>query len=229
MKRGKKYRKMQENFEDKEYPLSKAIKVAKNSSYTKFTGSMELHLAMKTPKDKDPKSIKGSFSLPNPVQTNDDIKIVVFCPKEDVEAAKKAGAVEAGLEDLVKKIQDGWSDFDMVLAVPQVMGQIAVLGKQLGPKGLMPNPKTGTLVDSVDDIAKTIEEFKKGKTNFACDETGVVHLVVGKTDTDDEKIAENVRFAIEQVAEVVGKNPESLYKSIFLSPTMGAGVKVGEY
>lgn len=222
MKRGKKYKKMIEDFEDKVYSLDEAIKKAKETSYSKFPGSIEVHIAMNLPKDKEAKSIKGSFSLPHPVKTESS-KVVVFCQKDQAEKAKKAGAVEAGLEDLIKKVQGGWMDFDVAIATPDVMGQIAVLGKQLGPKGLMPNPKTGTLVD---DVVKAIGEFQKGKTKFACDESGVVHLVAGKVDTDDAKVKENILFIVKSVADVIGKTPESLLKSLSLAATMGAGVKV---
>lgn len=213
---------MIKDYKDKEYNLDEAIKKAKETSYTKFPGSIELHFAMTLPKDKEAKSIKGSFALPHPVKT-EEVKVIVFCEKDQVENAKKADAVEAGLEDLIKKIQDGWMDFDIALAVPSVMPKIAVLGRQLGPKGLMPNPKTGTLVE---DITKAIGEFKKGKTKFACDEGGVVHLVVGKVDTDDKKIEENIGSAIKEIAAVIGKAPSALVKSVALSATMGAGVKV---
>ena len=117
-KRGKKYEKKVKNVEKTLYSLNDAIKNAKKNSYSKFEGSIDLHLVIKLPSDKDPKSIKGSISLPHTVKKH-KVKAIVFCPKEDVEKAKKAGAVEAGLEDLVKKIQDGWSDFDVAIAEPQ--------------------------------------------------------------------------------------------------------------
>jgi len=221
-KRGKKYKKMIKDFKDKTYTLDEAIKKAKETSYTKFPGSIELHFAMTLPKDKEAKSIKGSFALPHPVKT-EEVKIIVFCEKDQAEKAKKSGAIEAGLDDLIKKIQDGWMDFDIALAIPSVMPKIAVLGKQIGPKGLMPNPKTGTLVE---DVEKAIKEFQKGKTKFACDEGGVVHLVVGKVDIDDKEIRKNISTAIKEIAAVIGKTPDSLVKSIALSATMGAGVHV---
>jgi len=220
--RGKKYREMKKGFEDKPYPVAEAIKKAKSTSYSSFPGSIELHFAMTLPKDKEAKSIKGSLSLPHPV-TVKEMKIIVFCEKDMAEAAKKAGAIEAGLDDLIKKIREGWIDFDIALATPTVMGQIAVLGKELGPKGLMPNPKTGTLVE---DVEKAIAAFKKGKTKFTCDGGGVVHVVVGKVDTEDEKVLENIRCALTTISDVIGKPFDILVKSVVLSPTMGSGVKV---
>ena len=194
-KRGKKYREMKKKLEDREYSLDEAIKTVNDSSYSSFPGTLELHLSVNLPKDKEAKSVKGSLSLPHTVSVKES-KIIVFCEEDMAGTAKKAGAVEAGLEDLMNKIKDGWSDFDIALATPSVMGQIAVLGKELGPKGLMPNPKTGTLVD---DVKKGVEEFKKGKTKFACDDGGTVHVAVGKVDSDDKEIVENVKYVLQAV------------------------------
>lgn len=220
--RGKNYRDVLTKVEHKPYALPDAIKKAKEVSYSTFPASIELHFAMVLPKDKEAKSIKGSLSLPHPIKT-EEVHIIVFCEKDDIDAAKNAGAIEAGLDDLIKKVQDGWSDFDVALAKPSVMGQIAVLGKQLGPKGLMPNPKTGTLTT---DIVQSIGEFKKGKTKFASDAGGVVHIVVGKADVDNEKIAENINAALTAIADTLNKPLPTLVKSITLSPTMGPSVNV---
>jgi large subunit ribosomal protein L1 len=221
-KRGKKYRAMMEQFKDGEFPVSEAIEKAKKHSYSSFPGTISVHFAMNLPKDKEPKSIKGTVSLPHPISAA-DTRVIVFCKEELAEKAKKSGAVEAGLEDLIKKVQEGWSDFDVALATPDVMGDIAILGKELGPKGLMPNPKTGTLVE---DPAKAVEEFRKGKSKFTCDEGGVVHVAVGKVDTDTSAIEENVRYTLQTIADTIGKPIQSLAKSITLSPTMGPGVTV---
>jgi large subunit ribosomal protein L1 len=221
-KRGKKYTAMMEQFKVGEYPLSEAVEKAKKHSYSSFPGTISVHFAMTLPKDKETKSIKGTVSLPHPISTA-DTRVIVFCKEDRAEEAKKAGAIEAGLEELVKKVQEGWSDFDVALATPDVMGEIAVLGKELGPKGLMPNPKTGTLVE---DPAKAVEEFRKGKTKFICDEGGVVHVAVGKIDTDTGAVEENVRYTLQTIADTIGKPVQSLAKSITLSPTMGPGVTV---
>lgn len=221
-KRGKKYTKMIKNFKDKEYSLEEAVKVAKTTSFSKFPGSLELHLGISLPKDKEAKSVKGAVALPHTVSKK-ETKIVVFCEKEDAVKAKAAGAVDAGLEDLLKKVQGGWMDFDVVLATPSVMAKIAVLGKNLGPKGLMPNPKTGTLTT---DVEATIGEFKKGKTKFACDDTGAIHMVVGKVDSSDSDVLENIQVAIKGISDTIGKPAASLLKSVTISPTMGAGVRV---
>lgn len=220
--RSKKYKAAINGYEDKKYPLAEAIKKAKQTSYSKFPGSIELHFSLTLPKDKEAKSIKGSLTLPYPVSVK-ETRIIVFCEKDKAESAKKAGAIEAGLEDLVKKVKDGWMAFDVALASPTVMAQIAILGKELGPKGLMPNPKTGTLTD---DFDQAIQEFKKGKTKWTCDESGGVHVAVGKIDTDDEKIIANVKTTLQVVAGTIGKSLDQLLKTVTLSPTMGVGVKV---
>lgn len=219
---GKKYAAILKTFEDKPYPLAEAVKKVKSVSFSKFPGSIELHVSLTLPKEKEAKSVKGTLSLPHPVSMK-ETRVVVFCEDKDAENVKKLGAIEAGLDDLVKKIKGGWMDFDVALASPTVMAKIAVLGKELGPKGLMPNPKTGTLTN---DFEKAIAEFKKGKTKWACDVSGGVHVVVGKVDTDDEKIVENIQSALNTIADTIGKPLSTMLKTITLSPTMGPGVKV---
>ncbi|MBN1618269.1 50S ribosomal protein L1 [Candidatus Dojkabacteria bacterium] len=220
--RGKKYKKITENVTKSELSVIEAIKNVKKQAYTSFASSIDLHVSLNLPKDKDSKSIKASVSLPNPV-SQEDSKIIVFCEKDDIKSAKDAGAIDAGLEDLVKKVQEGWTDFDIVLATSEVMPKIAILGKALGPKGLMPNPKTGTLVT---DIKKGVEEFKKGKTKFSCDEGGVVHFKVGTTEMEDDKVKNNIDSAIKAIREAVGKNSPTLLKTIVIAPTMGPSVKI---
>lgn len=222
-KRGKKYEdKAKDSIEKTLYSLSDGIQKVKKNSYSKFDGSIDLHIKIAVPTDKDPKSIKGSISLPHSVKT-EAVKVIVFCPKEEAEKAKKSGAIEAGLEDLIKKIQGGWMDFDVAIAVPSVMAQIAILGKDLGPKGLMPNPKTGTLTE---DIEKALDEFKKGKTKFSCDSSGVIHLSVGKIGMEDKMVIENILYTIKQIASVIGRQVTTLVKSVSIAPTMGKSVKI---
>lgn len=221
-KRGKKYEEKNKQIEKTLYSLPEAIIKAKQGSYTKFEGSVDLHLSLNLPSDKEPKSIKGTLSLPNTVKKK-DLKAIVFCEKENTKKAKDAGAVEAGLEDLIKKIQDGWSDFDIAIAVPSVMSKIAVLGKDLGPKGLMPNPKTGTLRE---DFEKALGEFKKGKTKWACDESRSVHIPVGKTKMDDKKIQKNILYSVKQIAQTIGRPINTLVKGASLAPTMGPSAKI---
>jgi len=220
-KHGKKYIEMKKKNTTKTLDTIAAIKQAKKNSFSKFLGTLGLHVAMFIPKDKDAKSIKGSIALPYPLEKK--LKIAVFIAQEKADEALKAGADKAGLDDLIKEIKAGKIDFDIAIATPDVMPKIAVLGKVLGPKGLMPNPKTGTVSA---DVKAAIDEYRKGKQNFACDETGVMHFVVGKIDTDDQKVADNINVCIAKAAEAVGKPAKQVVKSIFLAPTMGPSVKI---
>lgn len=223
MKRGKIYKKLTKNLDRTfSYSLKDGVKKAKELSYSKFVGSLEIHVDLKLPKDKDPKSLKGAVSLPHATSTK-DVKVAVFCTPEKEEEAKKAGADLVGMEAIMKDVKDGKIEFDVAIATPSVMPKIAVLGKELGPKGLMPNPKNGTVTD---DIAEVVSEYKKGKQTFACDPSGVVHMSVGKIDLEDEKLIENIHVAVQAIADIVGKTPELAIERMHLAPTMGPSVKV---
>ena len=223
MKRGKIYKKLTKNL-DRTVSLSlkDGVKKAKELSYSKFVGSLEIHVDLKLPKDKDPKSLKGGVSLPHATSTK-DVKVAVFCTPEKEDEAKKAGADFVGMEAIMKDVKEGKIEFDVAIATPSVMPKIAVLGKELGPKGLMPNPKNGTVTD---DIAEAVSEYKKGKQTFACDQSGVVHMNVGKIDLEDEKLIENIHVAVQAIADVIGKTPELTVERMHLAPTMGPSVKV---
>ncbi|MGI5897672.1 MAG: 50S ribosomal protein L1 [Candidatus Dojkabacteria bacterium] len=223
MKRGKNYKKIVKDLDrNLSYTLADGIKKVKTLSYSKFVGTLEMHLDIKVPKDKDPKSLKGAVSLPHSTTTK-SVKIAVFCTPDKEEEAKKAGADMVGLDSLIKEIKEKGADFDVAIATPSVMPKIAVLGKELGPKGLMPNPKNGTVTD---DIASAVAEYKKGKQTFACDPSGVVHMSVGKLDLEDEKLEENVHVAVSAIAEVVGKSYDQLIQKMSLCPTMGPSVRI---
>jgi len=223
MKRGKIYKKLTKNLDRTvSYSLKDGVKKAKELSYSKFVGSLEIHVDLKLPKDKDPKSLKGGVSLPHATSTK-DVKVAVFCTPEKEDEAKKAGADFVGMEAIMKDVKEGKIEFDVAIATPSVMPKIAVLGKELGPKGLMPNPKNGTVTD---DIAEAVSEYKKGKQTFACDPSGVVHMNVGKIDLDDEKLIENIHVAVQAIADVIGKTPELTVERMHLAPTMGPSVKI---
>lgn len=223
MKRGKIYKKLTKNLDRTvSYSLKDGVKKAKELSYSKFVGSLEIHVDLKLPKDKDPKSLKGAVSLPHATSTK-DVKVAVFCTPEKEDEAKKAGADFVGMEAIMKDVKEGKIEFDVAIATPSVMPKIAVLGKELGPKGLMPNPKNGTVTD---DIAEVVSEYKKGKQTFACDPSGVVHMSVGKIDLEDEKLIENIHVAVQAIADIVGKTPELAIERMHLAPTMGPSVKV---
>jgi large subunit ribosomal protein L1 len=220
-KRGKKYKKVAEKKEVKVYNLTEAIQKVKKNSYSTFVGTAELHAALKLTKDLEPKSIKGAVALPH--GESKSVKIAAFTTPADEKKAKDAGADFVGTENIMKEVKSGKINFDIAIATPEVMPQIAQLGKELGPKGLMPNPKTGTVTT---DIEKTIKEYKKGKANFSADEKGVIHMAVGKLDLEDEKIAENVKEALQAIAGAVsGKEIPQVIKKTHLAPTMGISVE----
>ncbi|HRI05480.1 MAG TPA: 50S ribosomal protein L1 [Candidatus Dojkabacteria bacterium] len=219
-RRGKKYVAVAKKTDKKEYSLEQAIKLAKAASYSKFGGSVELHLAVNLPKDKDAKSIKGAVSLPH--SATKEVKIYVFTTPENAKLALEAGADKAGLEELVKEVQSGKINFDVAIATPDVMAKIAILGKELGPKGLMPNPKTGTVTT---DVANTVAEYKKGKMTFKADEKGGIHISVGKMNLEDAQIVENVNVALTAIEEALGKQISSIVRGSHLAPTMGKAVK----
>jgi large subunit ribosomal protein L1 len=222
MKRGKKYEKAVKGLDtNKTYSLEEGIKKAKELSYSKFVGSLELHADIKVPKDKDPKSIKGSLSLPHS-DGSSNVKIAVFT-KDKQDEAKKAGADFFDFDKLVKDVKEGNIEFDVAIATPSVMSEIAILGKELGPRGLMPNPKVGTVTE---DIATVVEEYKKGKQTFACDASGVIHIKVGKLDMEVEELVDNVHEAVKAIESAVGKNYEQSINKLHVAPTMGHSVKI---
>jgi large subunit ribosomal protein L1 len=221
IKRGKKYVDLAKKATTSILSLNDAIKAAKKNSYSKFVGTMNLHVQVNVPKDKEARSLKGALVLPFPIEKK--IRIAVFTSAGNVQAALDAGADKAGLEDLIKEVKAGTMDFDLAIATADVMPKIAVLGKELGPKGLMPSPKNGTVTD---DITGTVEAYKKGKLNFACDQTGVFHLVIGKANFEDAKIAENVKACVNKVVEIVGKSANATIKTVYVAPTMGKSVQV---
>jgi len=222
MKRGKKYEKSVKDLnKSKTYSLEEGIKKAKELSYSKFVGSLELHADIKVSKDKDPKSIKGSLSLPHS-DGSTNVKIAVFT-KDKQDEAKKAGADFYDFDKLVKNVKDGNIEFDVAIATPSVMSEIAILGKELGPRGLMPNPKVGTVTENV---AAVVEEYKKGKQTFTCDASGVIHMKVGKLDMETEKLIENVHEAVKAIEVAIGRNYEQGINKLHLAPTMGHSIKI---
>lgn len=222
-KRGKKYTQTAKKLKTNErLSLQDAIERAKKASYSNFDGSLELHLNIKLPKDKNPRSIKGSYSLPHSVSKK-SVKIAVFTDPKNEEIAQKAGADITNLDQLIKDVKEGKIEFDVAIATPDVMPKISVLGRQLGPKGLMPNPKLGT-VTTTEKLADTIAEYKKGKQTFKCDEQGNVHVFIGKLSQPTEELKENIKAVIDVVSSTIGKAADQLIKSAYLAPTMGISI-----
>jgi large subunit ribosomal protein L1 len=223
MSRGKKYKKIVKDLDrSKTYSLEEGLKEVKRTSYSSFVGSLELHFDIKVPKDRDPKSIKGAVSLPHSTDIK-SVSIAVFTTPDKEQEAKDAGADYVGLDTLIKDIKANKITFDVAIAIPSVMPKIAVLGKELGPKGLMPNPKNGTVTD---DIKSAVEEYKKGKQTFACDMSGVIHIKAGKLDMEDEKLLENISVAISAVEEVLGKPYNQCVDRLHITSTMGPSFKI---
>lgn len=221
-KRGKKYRKVIDERPKTALSPKEAVEAVKKLSYSSFPGTVEFHLALKLPADKDPKSLKSSISLPHSTSTK-SVKIAVFTSESNEAKAKEYGADFYSMKKLTENIKAGKIEFDLAIATPDVMPKIASLGKELGPRGLMPNPKTGTVTE---DLEVTISEYKKGKLNFAADEKGVVHFSVGKVDTDTEKVVENIYACLEAAAALIGKRPEQTVKTAYLATSMGPSVKL---
>ncbi|MBP5204059.1 50S ribosomal protein L1 [bacterium] len=223
MKRGKKYNKASKGLDKTvAYTLEEGIAKVKTLSYSKFPGTLEIHTSIKVPKDRDAKSIKGAVSLPNSTSQK-DVKIAVFCTPDKESIAKEAGADFVGLDNLIKDVKENKISFDVAIATPSVMPKIAILGRELGPKGLMPNPKNGTVTE---DIDVAVSEYKKGKQTFVCDPTGVIHMGVGSLEMEDSKLVENVHAAVAAICDVIGKNEDQAIKKVYICPTMGKAVKI---
>ncbi|MFZ6022482.1 MAG: 50S ribosomal protein L1 [Patescibacteria group bacterium] len=221
MNRGKKYQKIAEKQLDKVVSLKDAVENVKKLSYSKFDGTLELHLVTILPKDKDPKSIKGSVSLP--YMESKSSRIAVAVPAHLENAAQESGADIYKFDELMESIKAGKIEFDILLATPDMMAQLAVHGKALGPKGLMPNPKNGTVV-TPDKMAAVVGEFKRGKLVYKADSAGGIHVAVGKVSYANEKIEANVKEMITAVVSLLGKSKEYVIKKAYLAPTMGPSV-----
>lgn len=220
MRRGKKYADAVAQIDrEREYPLGEAVELVKKLSFAKFDETVELSLNLNLKKSQ---TVRDTVVLPN--QFVEEKKILVFAKGEKAEEAKNAGATYVGDDDLISKIKEGWLDFDVAVATPDMMKDVGRLGPILGRRGLMPNPKTQTVTM---DVTGALEELRKGRIEFRSDKTGVVHLAVGKVSMEPEKIQENVSLVVEEVekrrpAETKG----TFVKSVALSSTMGPGVRL---
>lgn len=230
-KRGKKLREQVAAIQAKvskagQLPLKQAITLLKQVKRAKFDETVEIHMSLGVDTTQSDQMIRGSVALPHGVGKK--VRVVVFCQGENAAKAKEAGADFVGDADLIKKIQsENWLDFDVALATQDMMGQVSRLGKVLGPRGLMPTPKAGTVVTGNQDIAAAVKEFKAGKVEYRADKGGNVHAGVGKISFDEDKIAANTIAFVEQVRASKPTGVKGNYvKSITLSATMTPGIPV---
>ncbi len=224
MKKGKKYLEVSKNLEkNKLYSKEEAIKLVKSTSITKFDSSVELALRLNLDTKKADQQLRGAFVLPN--GTGKTKKVLVIAKGDQAKAATAAGADYVGDNDMLEKIEkENWFDFDVMIATPDMMPALGKLGKVLGPKGLMPNPKTGTVTT---DVKKAVEEVKKGRVEYRTDSFGNVHTIIGKVSFDEAKLLENLDAFVSLIIKTKPAVVKGAYiKGITISTTMGPGIKI---
>lgn len=206
----------------KEYSLEEASKLVKEITFTKFDSSVDIDIRLGVDPKKADQMVRGVVSLPHGV--GKDVRVLVLCTPDKEQEAKDAGADHVGLEDYVKKIEGGWTEIDVIITMPTVMAQVGKLGRVLGPRGLMPNPKSGTVTM---DIGQAVKEVKAGKIDFKVDKFGIIHTSVGKVSFDSDKIKENALEMIQTVSKLKPSSAKGTYfKSITLSSTMSSGIAI---
>ena len=206
----------------KTYTLAEAVQKVKEITFTKFDASLDIDVRLGVDPRKANQMVRGVVTLPH--GTGKQVKVLVLCNPDAEAAAKAAGADYVGLDEYIEKIKGGWTDIDVIITQPAIMGKIGALGRVLGPRGLMPNPKSGTVTM---DVAKAVEEVKKGKIDFKVDKNGIVHSSIGKVSFTPEQMQENAREFVNTLIKLKPATAKGTYiKSIYLSSTMSPGVKV---
>lgn len=220
---GKKMKAALEKIEmNKVYPLEEALRLVKESSYTKFDESVDLAINLGIDPRKSDQMVKGSVVLPHGIGKK--VRVLVFAKGEKEKEAVEAGADIVGAEDLVEKITKGWLDFDKAVATPDIMGLVGKLGKILGPRGLMPNPKLGTVTF---DIAKAVKEIKAGKVEYRAEKAGIVHIPIGRVSFDMQKLFDNAMAIVDSILKAKPATSKGRYlKKVSVSSTMGMGIAV---
>ena len=207
---------------NKSYSLDEASKIVKDNSKVKFDATVDLAIRLGVDPKQANQMVRGVASLPH--GTGKNLKVLALVTKDKEEEAKNAGADYCGLDEYIDKIKGGWTDIDVIVTMPAIMGRIGALGKILGPRGLMPNPKSGTVTQ---DIGKAIEDVKKGKIDFKVDKTGIVHASIGKVSFDVKKISENALELLQTIIKLKPTASKGTYlKSIYMSSTMGLGIQI---
>lgn len=220
--KSKRYTKEAQQVSKEALSLDAAVEKIKSFTTVKFDQTVECVLQLGIDPKQADQLVRGSLSLPHGVGKQK--KVIAFCPDTEVEAAKGAGAIEAGTDELVQKITDGWMDFDVAVASPKVMGKVGKLGRLLGPQGKMPSPKNGTITD---DVATAVAEFTAGKIEYRNDSGGNVHAVVGKQSFDKKRLLENIQAFVSHIKKVKPTAAKGTYiKQACLSATMSPGVAV---
>lgn len=224
-KHGKKYAealKMADR--DKTYAPEEAIGIIKKAAFTKFDETVELHLRMGVDPRDATQQVRGVALLPHGLGKK--VRVLVFAQGEAARAAETAGADAVGDDDMAKKIEDGWLEFDTAIATPDMMGRVGKLGKILGRKGLMPNPKSGTVV-AAEDIPRAIEEARKGRVEFKLDRQAIIHVVLGKVSFEEDKLLDNLTALVEAVMKAKPSGAKGQYvKTASLTTTMGPGIRL---
>lgn len=207
---------------EKHYDLDEAAKIVKDVTFTKFDASVDMSIRLGVDPKKANQMVRGTVALPNGV--GKDVKVLVLCTPDKEAEAKEAGADYVGLDEYVEKIKGGWTDIDVIITMPSVMGKVGALGRVLGPRGLMPNPKSGTVTM---DIGKAVTEIKAGKIDFKVDKFGIIHTTIGRSSFDADKIAENANELIQTIIKLKPTAAKGTYlKSVNISTSMSPGVKV---
>jgi len=208
----------------KPYEPAEAVALAKKAAYADFDETVELHLRMGVDVRNQNQQVRGVALLPHGL--GKQVRVLVFAQGEAERIARDAGADYVGGDELIKKIEEGWTDFDIAMATPDMMGKIGKLGKILGRKGLMPNPKAGTVVQPA-DLPRAIEEARKGRVEFKLDKTNLIHVVIGKKSFEDQKLVDNLMAVIEAIEKAKPAGAKGQFiKSATISTTMGPGIKL---
>jgi large subunit ribosomal protein L1 len=206
----------------KAYSLIDACNLVKEVSTTKFDASVDVSIRLGVDPRKANQMVRGTVALPH--GTGKDLKVLVLCTPDKEEEAKAAGADYVGLDEYIDKIKGGWTDVDVIITMPAVMGKVGALGRILGPRGLMPNPKTGTVTM---DVGKAVSEVKAGKIDFKVDKYGIVHAMVAKASFDGDKIKDNANELIQTIIKMKPSSAKGTYiKSVYISSTMSPGIQI---